>query len=942
MKKNLIYLTLSLLFVCQNIFAQTTLSGKITDKETNEALIGANIVVKGSVSGTTSDTEGNFKLQTSIPLPFKLLVSVVGYASQEVEITQSGQAVDIKLTSEAIMGEEVVVSASRVEEKIMQSPVTVEKLDLIAVQQSTTPDFYDAIGKIKGVQPVSGSLTMTSYNTRGFATIANTRFVQLIDGMDNSAPTLNFPTGNLLGISELDVESVDLMPGAASALYGPNAFNGLLIMNSKNPFEYQGLSVQAKTGATSSTASGAKPYYNVAVRYAKSFFNDRLAFKANFSYLKAEDWYANNYTGDRVNPNNTPNSPNFDGMNTYGDETAIRVPFTALASPVSQALLANPAFANQVLPLFGGNQTLARAAIGQAIGRLGLLDVRRTGLKEDDIVDNHNATTLKWDAALHYKVNDKMTLSYNYRYGTGNAIYQGAERYALRNISQQFHKLELKGANFFVRAYMSQTGVGNSYNMSALGGFANESFSPTSTQWLPTYAGTYVGAVFSQPGVLQGLLQGNTLPSDAIVAAAHQVARTAADASTPKAGTPAYNEVIRVTREERYFKRRQPGARFLDDSRLWHAEFNYNFSNQIKIFDLQIGGNVRRYDLFTENTILNEDPDGDGVNERIVIDEYGFYAQISKRFIEDRLKITASSRYDKNQNFDGQFTPRVSVVYSAGQTKQHNFRASFQTGFRNPDTQAQFIYFPSSTGTLLGSTKANAERYGIFNGGAVDSKGNTVNIGYIQPEQLKAYEIGYKGVIANKLMLDLNAYYNEYTNFIAGQTVFSKVATTQSGVTIPAGTAFRPYVNSPVALNSMGVGVGLTYNLPKNYVFSGNYSYDSYTANLPAGSEFEPQFNTPKNKINVSLSNRNFYKNLGFNINYRWQEAYLWQSSFGAGMIEAYGVLDAQLSYKSKPMKSIFKLGASNLTGQEYITNYGGPNVGALYYFAVTFDQFLN
>ena len=70
----------------------------------------------------------------------------------------------------------------------------------------------------------------------------------------------------------------------------------------------------------------------------------------------------------------------------------------------------------------------------------------------------------------------------------------------------------------------------------------------------------------------------------------------------------------------------------------------------------------------------------------------------------------------KNENFEGQVTPRISGVYTFNET--HNIRASFQTGFRNPDTQAQFIYFPSSSGTLVGSTKANAERYGIHNGGA--------------------------------------------------------------------------------------------------------------------------------------------------------------------------------------------------------------------------------
>ena len=84
---------------------------------------------------------------------------------------------------------------------------------------------------------------------RGFNSNGNVRVVQLIDGMDNQAPGLNFSVGNIVGISELDLQSVDLLPGAASALYGPNAINGIILMDSKSPFLFQGLSAQVKTGA---------------------------------------------------------------------------------------------------------------------------------------------------------------------------------------------------------------------------------------------------------------------------------------------------------------------------------------------------------------------------------------------------------------------------------------------------------------------------------------------------------------------------------------------------------------------------------------------------------------------------------------------------------------------------------------------------------------------
>ncbi len=195
-----------------------------------------------------------------------------------------------------------------------------------------------------------------------------------------------------------------------------------------------------------------------------------------------------------------------------------------------------------------------------------------------------------------------------------------------------------------------------------------------------------------------------------------------------------------------------------------------------------MGGNVRQYDLFSNGTIFNEAPD-DGVNfERIKINEFGGYAQIAKT-IAEALKLTGSLRYDKNQNFDGHVTPRISAVYTFATNS--NIRASFQTGFRNPDTQAQYIYFPSSSGTLIGSTKDNAERYGIHQGGAYTqasynefvSKGGSLdpvtgdvltgdeallkisNFDYVKPEQLQAFEIGYKGLIGTRFLIDLNGYY---------------------------------------------------------------------------------------------------------------------------------------------------------------------------------------
>jgi iron complex outermembrane receptor protein len=291
----------------------------------------------------------------------------------------------------------------------------------------------------------------------------------------------------------------------------------------------------------------------------------------------------------------------------------------------------------------------------------------------------------------------------------------------------------------------------------ALGAFANERFKPSSSAWVPTYAGTYAGAL------LPIYLQGGTANAQQL-AGAHAAARAAANNGIPAVGSKEFQDMVNAVRND-FFQRNPPGAGFFDDSRMYHAEAGYNFREIISpdVVELLIGGNFRQYDLYSDGTIFNEDPDGDGTFERIAINEFGGYLQAAKRLFNDALKITGSIRYDKNENFDGQFSPRVSAVYTAGANRQHNIRASYQTGFRNPSTQNQFIFFPTGQGTLVGSTEANAARYGIHNGGAYTNASYNAfigsvlagqanpallverNLAYIQPEQLKAIEFGYKG-----------------------------------------------------------------------------------------------------------------------------------------------------------------------------------------------------
>lgn len=916
--KNSKAMTLFLLLMATISYGQTSISGKVSDE--NGPLPGVNITVKGSIAGTTTDADGNFSFTTKAPPPLTLSVSFIGYKSLEVDVTDANTSgLDLKLQEEQNVMPEITITGNNVlNVELTKAPFAAERVDILAIRTSPAAEVFDGLQHLKGVQFTSGSLNFNQVNTRGFATIANVRFVQMVDGMDISAPLLNFPTGNIVGIGELDLESMELLPGTSSGIYGPNAFNGLLLMNSKSPFLHQGLSAQFKGGITRSDAQGKSfPMFNYGFRYAKAF-NNKFAFKVNFNIFQGEDWYSTDFKTDVNNPASTTDlssKPNFDGLNLYGDETPIPVP----------------------LP-----------------GPFGTLDLRRTGWKEGDLLDNHDAKSIKGDVALHYKVTDNLELIYNYRYGGGSSVYQGSQKYALRDFTQQFHKLELRSKNFFLRGYVTATDAGNSYNMGALGGQLNERISPTASQWAPTYAQTYILAL---QGYIPGVTPGNQEQ-------AHAAARAQADASRPAVGSTEYKSLLESVRND-YFQRSPAGAKFIDNSRLYHAQFNYNFDDMIKVVNIMVGGNFRQYSLFSDGTIFNEDPDNGTDFKRITINEYGVYTQIEKNF-NDVIKLTGSIRYDKNENFKGQVTPRISVLYSFGDLKQHNLRASYQTGFRNPDTQAQFIYFPVGTNTLLGSTKANAERYGIHNGGswtrdsfaAYRASGGSINgqtgalsggdqsllvvapINYVQPEQLTSFEVGYRGTFGQSLFLDLNAYWNSYNDFLGSLDVVSMKATTHQNKPIPAGTVFSPYVNVTDKVNSMGIGAGITYKpfLDMDYVITGSYSYAKFDLDN-SESAYRTGFNTPKNKMTVGIANRKVTENFGFSVNFRWQEAFLWESDFGSWDVPEFGVLDAQVSYKISPIKTIIKLGGQNIGGSDYRTNFGGPFVGQQYYISLTFDE---
>lgn len=918
--KNIILIIYAMLFACSVIQAQNAeITGTITDPETGVPVVGANVIIKGSNIGTSSDVNGNFKLALPESFPVTLSISSVGYQNQNKVVTKSGQ-LSIKLIQHNELMDEMVFLASRVEENILQSPVTVEKLDSKAIRETASLNYYDALQNLKGVDMVTSAITFKQINTRGFNDTGNARFLQLIDGVDNQTPGLNFAVGNLFGASDLDVESVELIPGAASALYGPVAFNGVLMIRTKDPFEYQGLSAEVKTGINHIDEQYANPHglYNFSLRYAK-VFNDRVAVKINGSYLSALDWFATNYTDvDEQTPvaQRGDNNPARDALNIYGDEVAVTLP---------------------------------------GIGR-----VSRTGYEERELME-YDVHSLKFNGSLHYKINDNTKLFYQYDYGNGTAPYTGSNRFCLNNFILQQHKIELDGKNYFLRSYAIIENSQDSYNARALGQHINRT-------WVQDFDGNTVDPDQADDMWFTRYEEAFNGNVSGITPSNHAAARAFADQGRYLPGSTEFGQ----EKERLINTEGLSGAGIVSNSKYYHVEGQYDFSDKIKYFDLQAGGNFRLYDMFTNGTLF------DDVDNNVRVKEGGIFVQASKKLLQDRLKITLSDRYDKNQNFKGRMTPRASAVVTVA--KHHHFRTSYQTGFRNPTIGDQYIKLNAGVITILGGVPDNSEGMNVYQnsfeiasvdafgsafGGAVaggtppnqalmENKDLLIksDVKYIKPEQVKTFEIGYKSLLENKLLIDMNYYYSSYTDFILNTVVMepeSPVLGDDGSINPNAAMdilngdvrLFQLYTNANDKVSSQGATLGLTYLFPKGYSLTANGTWSSFDLE-DANPNNIPPFNTPEYRTTVMLGKDVMSHSIGFNVAWRWQDAYDWVGTFNElrpGRIPAHSIVDAQVSYKIPAVSSAVKLGASNLFNNQVYQAYGSPSIGAIYYLSIVFNQ---
>jgi len=292
------------------------ISGVITDNRSNP-LYGANVVLQNTFQGSTTDSLGFYKIENLDVGKYTIMVSYIGYKTKKLDIYISEfdadddtnisssfssklqllddediqdnenvlkasfhENIDFILELDALETDQIVVSASKKKEKVIDAPITIAAVSNQSIRRSISGDIGNVLKTVRGVEVYQAGLGRTAINVRGFMSAFNGRFVSLVDGANYMEPTFFIGYGNSYPFISEDIERAEVVFGPSSALYGPNAHNGLLNVITKHIKDSNGGMLALKMGSNELSAQR--------FRYAKSFAN--YGFKISGEETSNYDW----------------------------------------------------------------------------------------------------------------------------------------------------------------------------------------------------------------------------------------------------------------------------------------------------------------------------------------------------------------------------------------------------------------------------------------------------------------------------------------------------------------------------------------------------------------------------------------------------------------------------------------------------------------------------
>ena len=840
---------------------------------------------------------------------FTILLDAQSIINNHIDSTDSLQSNILK---------QVVVIASRTQQILLRSPISIQKLTAAALQQSAAPSFFDAIENLQGVQMITPSLGFKVINTRGFANTTNVRFTQLVDGMDVQSPHIGAPIANSMGPSDLDLKDIEIIPGVGSTLFGVNSINGLANFATLSPFDKSGLSVQQKTGLNhirdSNTSSTLFTELNI--RWAKKV-NENFGYKINFGFNKGFDWIAANKTDLNSNANSSTNllgmsNPAQDPINVYGNESSNR----------------------KTITLQGKSYV-----------------VSRTGYAEMDVSDYH-LQNVKGDIGLYYRFKNDQLLTYTHHFAILNTIYQRSNRFVLCNYFIQQMALQYQSKLLSIRIYSNNETSGNSYNLRSMAENIDRAFKPDAI-WYSDYANAFNKAIV-----------GGTE-----ISAAHLTARATADANRPVPNTFDFNVIKNKLQQVNNW---DSGAALKIKARFIHAEMQLDMA-ELLFKSLKSSGFTSNFGIDNRTYIITPDgnyfinPIKDKTYTDLFYSRLGAYLSLGQSLMNNVLHVGAAIRVDKNDYFDIRIHPRITVVYTP--TTKQSFRFAFSGGYRYPSIFEAYSNINSggvkrigglpimSSGVYENAWLANS--MSVFQAAVlndINKNGYSKNQAilkekdllvkntylYVKPEYIQSLELGYRCIfLKNRFVVDVDAYYNKYRDFIAQTNV--NVPKTNIPDSIPFALnepsqyfQYRIWTNSKSVVYNLGFSGTINYKSRTGWNAGFNLSY-ARLEKKENDDALEDGFNTPSWIYNISLFKKNLPYNLSAGISYKWQPSFYTQTFLVNGITPSYGSLDFNISKWFSKNKINIKMGATNLLNTYYYSYLGGPSVGGMYYLSITY-----
>ena len=270
-----------LVFATFMLQAQNTISGTVTDAETGEPLIGTNILLSGTATGTTTDINGKFSISNDAPFPWTLDVSYTGYASQEIEVANASSSITIQLVPGAVIGQEVVISASRRREKVQEAPASITVLNARKLEASPNDNPVRNLINAPGVTIQQQSAARINIQLRGDGGLFGSASFPILDYRSLVGPGLGTFDNLNSPLNNIDIERIEVVRGPGSALYGPGVTSGVVHFISKSPIDKPGSTIQLIGGELST--------FGVAARHATKV-SDKFGFKINAVYKRGGEF----------------------------------------------------------------------------------------------------------------------------------------------------------------------------------------------------------------------------------------------------------------------------------------------------------------------------------------------------------------------------------------------------------------------------------------------------------------------------------------------------------------------------------------------------------------------------------------------------------------------------------------------------------------------------